>query len=177
VPIQNFSAGGSWETSRQGFVPSVNHQIHCLVSYLLGSRHSVKSLTFTGNDQALFHRRRERPRDDSRGLWACKSLRRVPSPCKIISSLLPLPLYELTQGKAIMCTGDLTLEKPDAPTKYHLESIAYDETVHLCRDWTALSDALHGMSLGFDFSGPAITTFDNSGSRPRQAVFPFKEAV
>jgi len=35
VPIQNYSleAGRSWRTSKHGFSPSVNHQIHCLVSF------------------------------------------------------------------------------------------------------------------------------------------------
>jgi hypothetical protein len=52
VPIQNFSveAGGSWRTPKHGFSPSINHQIHCLVSCSSGRRRVSKSLTFCHRD-------------------------------------------------------------------------------------------------------------------------------
>jgi len=78
---------------------------------------------------------------------------------------------------AIMCAGDLTLEAPEYPSRTHLESMAYDETVHLCRDWPALSDALRRTSLGFEVDeGRGLVPFDHSNWQPRRPVAPF-EAV
>lgn len=76
-----------------------------------------------------------------------------------------------------MCAGDLTLEAPENPSRTHLESFAYDETVHLCRDWTALSNALRRTSLGFEVDeGRGLVPFDHSDWQPRRPVNPF-EAV
>jgi hypothetical protein len=52
VPIQNFSmeAGGLWRTPKHGFTPSINHQIHCLVSYSSARRRNAKRLTFGHRD-------------------------------------------------------------------------------------------------------------------------------
>ena len=86
-------------------------------------------------------------------------------------------LHGLTSSKAIMCAGDLTLEAPENPSRTHLESIAYDETIHLCRDWTALSDALRRTSLGFELDeGRGLVPYDHSDWQPRRPVVPF-EAV
>jgi hypothetical protein len=76
-----------------------------------------------------------------------------------------------------MCYGDLALEPADKPTRRHLESIAYDGTVHMCRDWTALSNALRRKSLGFEVGEDrTLTPFDNSKWQPNRPVVPF-EAV
>ncbi|RDW62072.1 hypothetical protein BP6252_11505 [Coleophoma cylindrospora] len=76
---------------------------------------------------------------------------------------------------AIMCQGDLTLEKPENPTRWHVESIAYDETVHVCRDWTALSSALRATSLGFEYADDrSLIPFDNSDWQPWRPVVPFE---
>lgn len=85
---------------------------------------------------------------------------------------------ELTSSKAIMCQGDLSLERPDDLSRWHVESIAYDETVHVCRDWTALSKALRDTSLGFEYAEEdrAIVPYDNSDWKPSRPVVPF-EAV
>lgn len=90
---------------------------------------------------------------------------------------LAIPVYKLTRGKAIMCAGDLTLEAPENPTRTHLLSLAYDETVHVCRDWTALSDALRRTALGFEVDeGRGLVPFDHSDWQPQRPVVPF-EAV
>ena len=90
---------------------------------------------------------------------------------------LTLQLIRLIGSKAIMCAGDLTLEAPENPSRTHLESIAYDGTVHLCRDWTALSDALRKTSMGFELDeGRHLVPFDHSGWQPKRPVVPF-EAV
>ena len=76
-----------------------------------------------------------------------------------------------------MCQGDLTLEAPENLTRWHIESISYDATVHVCRDWTALSKALRETSLGFEYTDDrSLKPFDNSDWQPRRPVVPF-EAV
>lgn len=124
-------------------------------------------------DEALPYAQRQAGRDELR---ARRPLYRVHSSCRITPKLV-LPLHKLTRSKAIMCGGDLTLEAPENPSRTHLESIPYDETVHLCRDWTALSSALRSTSLGFNVDeGRGLVPFDNSNWQPRRPVVPF-EAV
>ncbi|KAK3613145.1 hypothetical protein LTR22_028286, partial [Elasticomyces elasticus] len=78
---------------------------------------------------------------------------------------------------AIMCAGDLTLEAPENPTRTHLLSLAYDKTTHVCRDWTALSDALRKTALGFEVDEDLRhVPFDHSDWQPKRPVIPF-EAV
>jgi len=74
-----------------------------------------------------------------------------------------------------MCAGDLSLEAAEHPTRHHLESYSYDETVHVCRDWTVLSDALRRTSLGFevDESDLGLVPFDHSDWKPQRPVVPF----
>lgn len=85
--------------------------------------------------------------------------------------------YELTVRKAIMCAGDLTLEAPQDLSRTHLESASYDHTVHLCRDWTVLSDALRKASLRFDIAeDDTLVPWDHSTWQPKRPVLPF-EAV
>lgn len=77
-----------------------------------------------------------------------------------------------------MCTGDLALEKPNNPTRWIVESIPYDETVHICRDWTALSKALRGASMGFEaINNRGLAPFDNSDWQPKHPVVPFEAVV
>ena len=74
-----------------------------------------------------------------------------------------------------MCAGDLTLEAPENVSRHHLESIAYDETIHLCRDWTALSNALRRTSLGFELDGGrGLVPYDHADWQPKRPVVPFK---
>ena len=77
-----------------------------------------------------------------------------------------------------MCAGDLALEPAEHPTRHHLESYSYDESVHMCRDWTALSATLRSKSLGFEVAEDrGLVPFDHANWKiSNRPVTPF-EAV
>ncbi|KAJ5158347.1 uncharacterized protein N7500_007998 [Penicillium coprophilum] len=125
LPLNLYSANGSWPNGKDGYVVTVLHQLHCV-----GMLNHVKLGLIHGNmpdEKNLAH------------MGHC--------------------IEYLRHG--VMCYGDTALEKPVDHSNF--VQVTTEETEHICRDWSYLSEQFWDVSIDFIWGTERpMTVFENS---------------